>query len=97
MDRALGAQSCANCGASLEDRRRDARHCSDRCRYESWARKHPRRLSTVSTEPQAPSSKGTVLLDVGRVMGGVRLYVLPEDDATTILANARGELPLPGA
>jgi len=38
-----------------------------------------------------------VLLDVGRVMGGVRLYVLPEDDATTILANARGELPLPGA
>lgn len=30
------ARRCAVCGASLDGRRSDARHCTDACRVEGW-------------------------------------------------------------
>jgi hypothetical protein len=84
---------CQHCGASLDGRRRDARYCSDRCRYESWAKKHPQRLSTASVEPGPPSRNGTSHRRPSRDGRGVRVYVSPEDDGDLILekvAAARG-------
>ena len=81
--------ACAFCGASLIGKRRDARYCSDHCRYESWASKHPQRLSTASVEPQPRASNGTALRRPSRDGRGVRLYVLPEDDEAEILAKVR--------
>jgi hypothetical protein len=87
----VNAAVCAYCGTSLEGKRRDARYCSDRCRYESWARKRPQRLSTASREPEARSSNGTAKTRrrPSRDGRGVRLYVLPEDDEAQILAKVR--------
>jgi hypothetical protein len=83
--------ACEHCGTSLEGRRRDARYCSDRCRYESWAREHPQRLSTASTKPETPSSNGTGSAHrrLSRDGRGVRPYILPEDDERRILLKVR--------
>jgi hypothetical protein len=83
--------ACENCGASLEGRRTDARHCSDWCRYESWARKHPQRLSTASAGSETPSGIGTAKAPrrPSRDGRGVRVYVLPEDNAEAILEKVR--------
>ena len=83
--------ACEYCGASLQGRRRDARHCSDRCRYESWAKRHPQRLSTASTASENPSSNGKRVAPrrLSRDGRGVRIYVLPEDDMQSITAKVR--------
>jgi hypothetical protein len=87
----VNTRSCEQCDASLDGRRSDARYCSDRCRYESWERKHPQRLSTASTAHQTLSgnSTGSAPRRPSRDGRGVRVYVLPEDDEATILAKAR--------
>ena len=56
--------ACANCGGSLDGRRRDALYCTDHCRFESWAREHPQRLSTASTASRHPL--GTLLTAIQR-------------------------------
>jgi hypothetical protein len=80
---------CANCGASLEGRRSDARFCSDSCRFAAWIGNHPevreQRLATAQKANQRASRNRTRRHDLHDRR--VRVSILPEDDSLTILAK----------
>lgn len=79
---------CENdCGTSLEGRRKDARYCSDLCRYEAWAKEHPQRLTTDTGESETPSKRRTP-----RRENGIRVYLLPDELDALIGLNRSASL-----
>ena len=60
-------RKCAQCRAPLHPlKRSDARFCSPRCRYRSWAGEAP---TTPTNASRRPSRNGR----------GIRIYFTPED------------------
>jgi hypothetical protein len=90
----MSERVCANsdCGASLIGRRSDARFCSDRCRYVAWIEKRAdsrdKRLQTA-TEGDSGHVARRARHDLHDRR--VRVSILPEDDALTILAKVEAK------
>ncbi len=92
----IAIATCENCGASLEGRREGTRYCHVTCRSAAWHRRHPERGHHGETPTESEgnvyrASPGAQTNDRPRRLSrdgrGVRLYVLPEDDETKIIAK----------
>lgn len=88
-DRICEREGCKN---SLEGHRRDARFCSDECRYLAWAAVHPRVSLDPASEPYNGFRNGS--RRASRDGTGARLY-LPSElvEELSSLVNAEPASP----
>lgn len=50
-------KTCEECGESFAALRPHARFCSEACRWQHWAKRHPRILTVEQTKPQTTETK----------------------------------------
>src|SRR3990172_3003858 len=66
----LNSDTCPECGLPMIERRRDAIHCSDKCYWAAWERKHPRRHPVPVDPVKARRLRRSALRILGQLQTG---------------------------